>query len=395
MNNKQYTILFLSSWYPNRVLPTLGNFVQKHAEAVALNSNVVALFAYPDTDCKQKFEIVEETINNVYTVNVYYKKVQSKIPVISSIQKVSRYYDAYVKGLKLINERFPKIDILHHNILYPVGIVAWYLKKKKKIPYIISEHWTGYLPSKDTKANWFQKNISKIIARNAGYITPVSYNLKEAMLHYGLKSNFEVVYNVVDTKLFFPKPNKQNSGKIKFLHVSTLNDAHKNISGMLRVVAKLAKERNDFEFWFIGDGDTTPHIAYAKKMGIYNNFTFFDGTKTTHQVADLMRNSDCFVLFSNYENLPCVITEALASGIPVISSAVGGIPEHINDNFGILVKPADEDLLLQSLKKMIDNIKSGKYNSSEMSSYAKNNFSYQKISERFHQLYQRLLTSHA
>ncbi len=383
-------ILFLSSWYPNRVLPTLGNFVQKHAEAVALRTNVVALFVCSDNNNTQKYEVVVSTLNGVFTINVYYKKVTHSIPVLSQLQKATRYIKAHLIGLKIVNQKFNRIDLVHHNILYPAGIIAWYLKKFKGIPYIITENWTGYLPSKNTPRGWIERVLSKKIARNASYITPVSKDLRDAMLNLGFDTNYEIIYNVTDTKLFYPTETKKD-GKIKIVHISTLDDAHKNISGMLRVTEKLSKLRNDFEIWFIGDGDSTPHIKTASDLNIHKTFAFFDGTKTTKEVAEIMRNAHCFLLFSNYENLPCVMVEALASGIPIVSSTAGGIPEHITDNLGYLIKPLDEPALLDALNKAIDNIKSGKYNSKELSNYATNNFSYEKVGEKFVALYSRIL----
>ena len=160
---------------------------------------------------------------------------------------------------------------------------------------------------------------------------------------------------------------------------------------MLRTIAKLSKQRTDFEMWFIGDGDTAPHIKKAMDVAIYNSTAFFDGTQTTMQVADIMRNADCFVLFSNHENLPCVMIEAMASGIPIVASSIGGIPEHIDGNSGILVKPKDEEELLNSLNKIFENIRAEKYNAQQLSDYAKANFSYEKVSEQFHVLYQKVL----
>lgn len=406
--NKKLNILFLSSWYPNRVLPTLGNFVQKHAEAVALRCNVIALHVCSDANNEQKYEVVESTINNVLTINVYYKKVEHSIPLISQIQKAGRFFKAHMIGLKIANQKFDTlpagqagIDLVHHNILYPAGIIAWYLKKFKDIPYIITENWTGYLPSKNTKHSSIQKFISKKIARNASCITPVSKNLRDAMIGHGFDTKYEIIYNVTDTKLFYPSPSealakegvkgKIKKDKIKIVHISTLDDAHKNISGMLRVTEKLSKLRNDFEIWFIGDGDASPHIKTATDLNILNTFAFFDGTKTTSEVAEIMRNADCFLLFSNYENLPCVMVEALASGIPIVSSTAGGIPEHITENLGILVKPLDEVGLLNALNHAIDKIKAGKYNPEELSNYAINNFSYEKVGEKFVDLYERIL----
>lgn len=85
------------------------------------------------------------------------------------------------------------------------------------------------------------------------------------------------------------------------------------------------------------------------------------------------------------------MVEALASGIPIVSSTAGGIPEHITENLGLLVKPLDEEALLYSLNKVIDNIKSGKYNSQELSNYANDNFSFEKVGGKFNELYHRIL----
>ena len=390
--NIKLNILFLSSWYPNRVLPTLGNFVQKHAEAVALRSNVTALFVCSDANIKEKYEIVETNTNGVHAINVYYKKVEHHFPFISHLQKANRYLNAHFKGLQVVKKRMGKIDLVHHNILYPAGIIAWYLKTFRGIPYIITENWTGYLPSKNTKIGWLQRSLSKMIARNAERITPVSKDLEDAMKHHGLDGEYEIIYNVMDTRLFYPLADKKVKDKIKIIHISTLDDAHKNISGMLRVTEKLSKLRNDFEIWFIGDGDSTPHIKTATDLNVLNKFAFFDGTKTTSEVAEIMRNADCFLLFSNYENLPCVMVEALASGIPVVSSTAGGIPEHISEKLGCLVKPRDEDALLLVIKTAIEHIKEGKYDPKELNKYAVDNFSYEKVGDRFLSLYQRILT---
>jgi glycosyltransferase involved in cell wall biosynthesis len=391
MNSKKLNILFLSSWYPNRVLPKLGNFVQRHAECVALSSNVVALHVCSDNNCKEKFELEESTINSVFTVIVYYKKVNHKIPVLLQIQKMWRYSKAHFIGLKRIYTKLDQIDIVHHNITYPAGIIALYLKKRRNIPYLITENWTGYLPSKKVKLSYFQKKISKIITRNAFCITPVSNDLKAAMISLGFNSNYEVVYNVVDMDLFKQKKINPSPQKVKILHVSSLNDAHKNISGILSAVSELAKYRTDFEVWFIGDSEDKSYMETAKKLFIYNTFAFFYGVKSSAEIAEIMRQADCFLLFSNYENLPCVMIEAFACGLPVISSSVGGIPEHISSERGILLPPNDEKKLHEAMSKMIDSLKSYSYNSSSIRAYANDNFSYKKVSQKFHQLYEKIL----
>jgi L-malate glycosyltransferase len=390
MEDNKLNILFLSGWYPNRVLPTLGNFVQKHAEAVALNCNVISLNVCADPNCLNSIEIVESVINDVFTVNVYYKKVKHRIPVLSALQKLFRTVSAYKAGLRIVSSRFTP-DLVHHNILYPSGMIALYLKKFRGIPFIITEHSTGYLPLKNRKISTLEKMISKKIAASASVISPVSEDLKNAMQNLGFRGNYKVVSNVVDTKLFYPSDKKKEISKIKFLHISTLDDAHKNISGMLNAIAELSTQRTDFECHFIGDGYASPHVAKAKQLALYSRFAFFDGIKTTVEIAELMRNADCFLMFSNYENMPVVISEALASGIPVIASEVGGIPEHIADERGILVKMRDEKALKDAMNKMIDSLKENIYDKEKLAEYARIHFSYEDVSKKFLHLYRDVL----
>jgi glycosyltransferase involved in cell wall biosynthesis len=86
-----------------------------------------------------------------------------------------------------------------------------------------------------------------------------------------------------------------------------------------------------------------------------------------------------------------VISEALASGIPVIASEVGGIPEHIADERGILVKMRDEKALKDAMNKMIDSLKENIYDKEKLAEYARIHFSYEDVSKKFLHLYRDVL----
>ena len=77
-----------------------------------------------------------------------------------------------------------------------------------------------------------------------------------------------------------------------------------------------------------------------------------EGEKSLEEVASLMGESHAFLLFSHYENLPCVILEAFSCGIPVVSSDTGGIREHLDPSRGILVTNGAEDELERALLQM-------------------------------------------
>ena len=378
-------ILFISSWYPNKFEPTNGNFIERHAQAAAKKTNVSALhvLAHPSIT---KTTIDIQTINGIYTVYVYYPKKKT-IPFIGKFFDLIKKIKAYKTGYKQILKHTGKPDIIHSNITYPNSIFAWYMKKTQGIPYLITENWTIYLPVNRHRLTFSIKYISKIIANNADYITPVSEDLEKAMKSLGFKSKYKIVPNVVNTGLFTPK--NPNNAKKQILHVSTLKDDHKNVSGILETIKELSTERKDFTLKIVGDGDLQPHIEYARKLGLPESLVTFEGEKTIEEIAKLMQQSDLFLLFSNYENLPCVIIEAISSGIPVVSSDVGGISEMLDDETGILVPPKDKNSLKNALNRVLDNI--NRYNRDKMHQKAVNRYSEEVIGQTFLDIYNEIL----
>jgi len=116
----------------------------------------------------------------------------------------------------------------------------------------------------------------------------------------------------------------------------------------------------------------------------------FLGLQTADEVAKYMRTSDFLMMFSNYANLPCVIAEALASGIPVVATDVGGISEMIqNDQLGALVEAKDEEALYLEVKKMLEG--NQVFDKKYIAEFAGNNFSRKVIGERLLEMYGKAL----
>jgi glycosyltransferase involved in cell wall biosynthesis len=107
------------------------------------------------------------------------------------------------------------------------------------------------------------------------------------------------------------------------------------------------------------------------------------------EVAREMRESDALILFSNYENFPCVIPEAWSSGIPVLASDVGGIHEHMNAELGMLVPAGNETELSKGIISMVG--KKSEFKSQPIRNYAIENFNEQQISTAYSQAYQDAL----
>lgn len=379
-------ILFLSSWYPCRNDLYNGNFVERHAESVATYANVYVIHVCSDEDIKS-IETVGFVKNGVNTKISYYPKIKSENLLLDKMRKYIYLKGFYRKAFIELKNTIGKIDIIHVNVVYPIGLIAGYLKRKFKIPYVITEHWTGYLPQSRENLSFFVKKQSKRIISGSSAVFPVSESLQKSMQKLGFKANYHVIANVVDTKLFKLKDLKQN--KLRFIHISTLNDKHKNVSGVLRTIKRLSDKRSDFVFTIIGDGELHPHIEYAGQLGIPEELVKFEGEKPIEGIAKVMQKNDVFILFSNYENLPCVISEAHCTGLPVISTDVGGVNEMIDDSNGLLVPTKDENALLEKMDYMIDHF--NRYDVNKIREKAMARYAYEKVGKQIVGEYKKVL----
>jgi glycosyltransferase involved in cell wall biosynthesis len=385
-------VLFISSWYPSKEHPTLGNFVQRHAESINPFVNLYVIYVTSSNRIKSEFEIENEIINGVNTTVVYYKKVNSKLPLFNSITKLNRYRMGYKKGIEFIESQFnvSNIELTHCNVTFPAGLIAYELKKKRNIPYVLTEHWTLFLPYKKdfSKLPFYIQRKMKMIAKEASRIMPVSEHLANSMKNKGLLGDYTIIPNVAETDLFGLKYSN-NGGVKQILHVSTLIDDHKNITGIFEALKTVSEKRQDFKLVIISDGDIELAKKHQQEVGLGNQFVEYHSTKTPQEIAEFYRFSDFFVLFSNYENLPVVMVESFSCGIPFVSSNVGGISEYVTEENGLLVEPRNEKQLAEALVKMLTNIKD--YNSEKIREMAVLNFDNKIVGKKYYDLYKEII----
>jgi glycosyltransferase involved in cell wall biosynthesis len=380
-------VLFLSSWFPNRIYPFNGDFVERHALAVSGICEVAVIHVIADIQVKGKvFEIIEKNNQKLLEIIIYFKRNTCRIKPFAKCINLLRYAKGYFKGYCILKKKFGKPDIIHANIIFPIAIVAWLWSLLTRIPYIITEHWTLYLAEdkRQIPALW----ITRKAVKKAFAVTPVTKTLGIALQKLGYEGRFIVVPNVVDANIFKPRSVPISGNKIKILHVSSMKEEQKNILGIIHTIKRLSELRNDFTVTFVGDVQAHQQ-AMVTELGIPAELIVFVGEKTHAEVADYMQQSHFLILFSNAENLPCVIPEAFSCGIPVLSSDVGGISEWINGNNGLLVKPGNQDELLKGLVFMINNCKD--FNSEFLHKFASDNFGMKTIAKSFYGIYKNAL----
>ena len=387
-------ILHLLSWFPTPDDPTLGNVCVRMIDALPEECHSVIFSVCDGKDMTQSFELKE--IEGAHHTHV---QIYIRPPKINAIRKL-KMLRMYQYGLKYIKKHFFKPDLIHLHVTYPLGQVALLWKRLFGYKYVLTEHWTIYQPqNKDVLVGGLKKKIIKI-ANNAELIMPVSLDLQHCMEGHGVHNRFEVIYNLVNTDMFKLKPcidslqrtdlrgNDMHVWKKHILHISTLRDEAKNFSGILRTIERLRQQRDDFELHVIHDYEAPEFKAFVKEHNL-SDCVIFHGKKTSAEVAEAYQDADFFVLFSNFENLPCVIVEAFASGVPVLSTAVGGIAEILSPERGILIPQGDENALLQGMNTMLDHCH--EYDHEAIREYAIKTFAAQNIGQQIYEVYKEVV----
>ena len=328
-------ILHIASWYPSSVHGTLGNFVERHVQAISsLNGGEVWFAAAVPAGEVVPANTVRDC--GTYKARIFYFRARK--PVVWQVTRT----------LLRAAEDAGSFDLIHLHVAYPAGRAARKLARRWKIPLALTEHWTAYHAEQRNAVPMWRRLSMRATGRAASAICPVSEDLASSMRAFGIEGRYTVVPNVVDTELFHPAETAPKGGTFHVLHISSLRDDQKNISGLLRGVQAALDRCDTLRVSIIGDGDPQPHRAYARELGLDERVEIA-GEITLDEVAERMRASDALLLFSRYENFPCVIPEAWASGIPVLSTDVGGIREHLTPERGALIASEDETALAETL----------------------------------------------
>jgi len=357
MSNRP-NILFLPRWYPHRYDPMPGLFIQRQAEAVAAHCNVAVLYVHADEHAVNNYEIDFADENGVHVIRVYYRLTGVTIPLLSDVIKIFRFFKAHALGMKVLRSFQP--DLVHVHVLTREGIVALLNRILHGTPYVITEHWSRYLPASDAFHGFLRKAITRKVVRSAAAMITVSKPLKEAMLKFRLKNpNYFIVHNPVDTQRFRIGEHSLQGDRKRFIHISCFEDRPKNISGFLVAVKKLAERRNDFEACLIGDGpEYVIWKARAEEMEIPITIVSFSGLKEDEELVEEIHSSDFLVLSSHYETFGTVVIECLLCGIPVVATNVGIVSEVITEENGIVIPPGNQEALENAINRMLDTCRS-------------------------------------
>jgi glycosyltransferase involved in cell wall biosynthesis len=385
-------ILWLVSWYPNETDPFSGDFIKRQAEAVSVFQPLTIIFVGK----KAKISLTDQRDLSVQNSNneamhefiLYDPAIENDAPG-TKILSLYNYFKTHLGIIRRLKKSKELPDLVHVHVAMKAGLVALYLKWKYKIPYVLTEHWSGYYPiAKDSlfKKTYFFQYCTKLILKKADRFLPVSEALGNQIKRHWARISFQKIPNSVNTRLFFPSAN-EFADRFRFIHISSLAYP-KNPEGIIRAFIKLLKLGVQADLILVGPLNPSL-IEFISASGLAPDRIHCTGEVSYEQVGIELRNSSALVMFSHYENMPCVILEALCSGVPVIATLVGGIPEVVHKENGILINPGDEDALTGAMTEMIREYQ--EYDKDKISAEAAAQFSYKTIGEQITGVYDSVL----
>ena len=378
-------ILVLPSWYPSSYNSLSGIFFKEQAEALAKFGHKVSVISIQEIglneilqDKKMPNFYRKGIENNVYTYTMEYpnfiriKKFRMQLKKIL-FQKIFKKY--------IERDGLPNIVHLHS---FGNGEFAIWIKKNYNIPYVVTEHSTDFA-RKNLSIEALKKASN--IFKYSSYSIAVSKQFKE-LLENKFNQKFSYIPNIVNMDIFSLK-HELLKDTFNFICIGFLNKK-KNHKMLIKAFTKVFKNQKNITLSIVGSGSEYTQLeSLITKLDMQNQI-FLKGSMARDCVVRILQESDAFVLSSQYETFGVVIIEAMACGLPVVSTKSGG-PESIIalKELGLLCN-ITEDSLSQALRELYTNRL--QYNPVFIRAYAEQHFSEQAVCMQLNEIYKQSIS---
>jgi glycosyltransferase involved in cell wall biosynthesis len=192
------------------------------------------------------------------------------------------------------------------------------------------------------------------VLRRSDAIIILSKKVKGMMEELIRNKSLSLIPSNVDTAIFRKcyERKEQRNARIQVLFMGGQYPFRKGLADILQAIPHVIEQNSNVTFSFSGGDNVRSIVPQCEELGISQQVKFLGWISEETKLA-LYRDSDILILPSYDEGLPYVIIEALASGIPIVSTHVGGIPEVIEEGVnGFLIEPGDWRALTESILRL-------------------------------------------
>jgi glycosyltransferase involved in cell wall biosynthesis len=258
--------------------------------------------------------------------------------------------------------RFPIVIIKYKPKIVHVSGASFFVFWENAFYIIISKlfrkkiffHYLGAFDQFYYASNKFQRRLIRVILCKVDYLAVLSEKVKSIMIQFFDESKLSVIPSTIS----FSDYNKGekigtfDSSKFYVLFVGGADPYRKGLKDIIEAAGKIISKNNQINFVLTGGDNVIAAKLEVNRLGLQNNFIFWGWIKPEEKIK-LYNSVNILVLPSYNEGLPYVIIEALAAGLPIVASDVGGIPEVvINSENGYIIKPGDQESLAKYILKI-------------------------------------------
>lgn len=361
-------VLVISHMYPKNIDPTAGIFVHEQ------------LTHFTEVDCQAKVICPVPYSPRILWVRPKWKQY-AQIPQTAVIEGISVYYPRYVRlpgkwfhntscytmyyGISKISdsiiEEF-KPHILHVYTATPDGYAGLMLKRKYNIPLVCSFEGSDI----DVYPKYGRRTLylTYRVIRGADQTTAVSNALKAVAESIAIpEREIQVIYDGCDLETF--TYNEEYRLQIRKKLGISLNEKviifvghllkDKGVFELANAFIQLNSKYSDLHLIFVGEGPEYQALNEIIFSNGLDNKIHLVGRKLHSEIPRWLSTADMLVLPSYHEGFPLVGIEAMACGKPVVATRIGGIPEAIDEETGILVDKEDVSSLAKGIGELIEN----------------------------------------
>lgn len=262
---------------------------------------------------------------------------------------------------------YGKPDIIYSHFYFNTALGV-YLKNKYNIPLVGVEH-AGLFNNDDIPFK--MKFLGDIAYKSADAVISVSKTLAERMKYHFNRDSF-VVYNPIGKDFYINKSINRTDHPFTFISVGSLFKL-KGFDLLVPAFLQSNLPKSNWRMFLIGSGEEYDNLQKQIAEAQLQDNIILLGRKTKQEISELLNSSHVFILPSRLENFSVAVLEALACGLPVISSICGGIKECIDSTNGLLFPVDDVDALSECIRTTYNNYSI--YDREQISNNCMNRFS--------------------
>lgn len=372
-------VLFITNDFPTHISPNRTLFYKDQAKAVASRGVQVGVISTSLVSLREvkkiNFGIRSYTHNEI---NIIY----CVLPAIPKLKRVNSLIKQVINKIlyKKYISKYRKPDIVHAHV-YSAGRMAIWIKKNYNIPFVLTEHFTGFARKIMSRC---QLELAQKVYTESSINIAVSKEFC-TLLKNEFSVPFQFIPNVVDTKFFVPTGINEKNDYSRFITVGHLQKK-KNHVMLIKAFSKYIKKRPADQLIIMGGGGEYKNLAKEIiDLELENNVILY-GSANREEVIEQMQRCDFFVLPSTFETFGVVIIEAMSCGLPVLSTKSGG-PESIiiNNELGLLC-----DINVDSITDGLYQIVKMEFDRSKIRNYAIDNYSEKQIGYKLVNIYKNV-----